>query len=313
MNQMIIKIERKEKTKKPKKSKKTSKQRKVPTIKVGTHKKLTFVLWVLLIGSVGFGIYKNFTAIDTHTVHETEIIEQQIVDTNQVESFVKSFAKDYFSWHQSQEAIDKRNEKLTHYFTEELQTLNEEMIRKDIPTSSSVNDIQVWQVSQVNENTFEILFSVEQVITEDKDKKTVSSSFHVVVHVDKAENMVIIKNPTMSKKPQKSDYQPKQLESDSTIDTEMTDDINSFLETFFQLYPTATEKELAYYVSNRALPVIHKEYVFEELVNPIYTRKDNQIIVNMTVKYLDQETKATQIPQFELLLEKNGDNWKIVN
>ena|SRR5690625_3102180 len=187
------------------------------------------------------------------------------------------------------------------------------MIRKDIPTSSSVNDIQVWQVSQVNENTFEILFSVEQVITEDKDKKTVSSSFHVVVHVDKAENMVIIKNPTMSKKPQKSDYQPKQLESDSTIDTEMTDDINSFLETFFQLYPTATEKELAYYVSNRALPVIHKEYVFEELVNPIYTRKDNQIIVNMTVKYLDQETKATQIPQFELLLEKNGDNWKIVN
>lgn len=59
--------------------------------------------------------------------------------------------------------------------------------------------------------------------------------------------------------------------------------------------------------------MIHKEYVFEELVNPIYTRKDNQIIVNMTVKYLDQETKATQIPQFELLLEKNGDNWKIVN
>lgn len=73
---------------------------------------------------------------------------------------------------QSQEAIDKRNEKLTHYLTEELQVLNEEMIRKDIPTSSSVNDIQVWQVSQVNENTFEVLFSVEQVITEDKDKET---------------------------------------------------------------------------------------------------------------------------------------------
>lgn len=158
-------------------------------IKVGTHKKLTFVLWVLLIGSVGFGIYKNFTAIDTHTVRETEIIKQQIVDTNQVESFVKSFAKDYFSWQQSQEAIDKRNEKLTHYLTEELQVLNEEMIRKDIPTSSSVNDIQVWQVSQVNENTFEVLFSVEQVITEDKDKETISSSFHVVVHIDESDNM----------------------------------------------------------------------------------------------------------------------------
>lgn len=53
------------------------------------------------------------------------------------------------------------------------------------------------------------------------------------------------------------------------------------------------------------------EYVFEELVNPIYTRKDNQVIVNVAVKYLDQETKATQISQFELTLEKQ-DNWKIV-
>lgn len=157
MNQMIIKIERKEKPKKSKKSKKPRKQRKTPTIKVGTHKKLTFVLWVLLIGSVGFGIYKNFTAIGTHTIH-----------INQVESFVESFAKDYFSWKQSQEEIDKRNEKLPHYLTEELQTLNAEMIRKDIPTSSSVNDIQVWQVSQINENDFEVLFSVEHVITEDK-------------------------------------------------------------------------------------------------------------------------------------------------
>ncbi|WP_425475074.1 hypothetical protein [Anaeromonas gelatinilytica] len=68
-------------------------------------KKLTLVLWLILIGSVGFGIYKNFTAIDIHTVHETEIIERQIVDTNKVESFVESFAKDLFSWQQSQEAL----------------------------------------------------------------------------------------------------------------------------------------------------------------------------------------------------------------
>lgn len=65
------------------------------------------------------------------------------------------------------------------------------------------------------------------------------------------------------------------------------DEITSFLETFFQLYPTATEKELTYYVSNHVLPMINKEYVFEELVNPIFTRKDNQVIVNVAVKYLD--------------------------
>ena len=103
---MKIKIERKEKPQKPKKQKKT------PTIKLGTHKKLTIVLWVLLIGSVSFGVYKNFTAIDMHTIHEKEVIETKVVDTNRIESFVKSFAGDYYSWQQSQESIDNRNERL---------------------------------------------------------------------------------------------------------------------------------------------------------------------------------------------------------
>ena len=89
---MKIKIERKERANKPKK------QRQVSTIKVGTRKKLTLALWVLLIGSMSFGIYKNFTAIDVHTIHEKEIIEQQIVDTNKIESFTEAFAKEYFSW-----------------------------------------------------------------------------------------------------------------------------------------------------------------------------------------------------------------------
>ncbi|EGP5153853.1 TPA: conjugal transfer protein, partial [Streptococcus pyogenes] len=29
-------------------------------------------------------------------------------------------------------------------------------------------------------------------------------------------------------------------------------------------------------------------------------------------EYIDQQTKATQVSQFDLVLEKNGSNWKIV-
>ena len=145
---MKLKIERTKKEPKPKK------QKKIPTVKVGTHKKLTITLWVLLIGSVSFGVYKNFTAIDMHTVHEKEVIEKQIVDTNKVESYVESFASEYFSWQQSQEAIDKRNERLKHYLTEDLQLLNADMVRGDIPTSSAVRKVQIWNVSEVNDTDF---------------------------------------------------------------------------------------------------------------------------------------------------------------
>lgn len=116
--------------------------------------------------------------------------------------------------------------------------------------------------------------------------------------------MVITKNPTISSKPDKSNYQPKQVESDGTVDTAMTEEINEFLETFFTIYPTATEKELSYYVSNQALLPVNKDYVFSELINPIYTMKDSKITATFTVKYLDQESKVTNYSQFKLTLQK---------
>lgn len=302
---MKLKIERTKKEPKPKK------QKKIPTIKVGTHKKLTIALWVLLIGSVSFGVYKNFTAIDMHTIHEKEVIEQRIVDTNKIESYVESFAGEYFSWRQGQEAIDKRNERLKNYLTEELQQLNTDMVRTDIPTSSIVRNVQIWNVSADSDSEFKVQFSVEQELTEGEAKKTVLSTYHVVVHVDKNDNLVIIQNPTMDSKPVRSTYQPKQKESDGTVDAVTTEEINGFLETFFKLYPKATDKELAYYVSNNSLPTINKDYIFAELVNPIYTMKDNKVTVSVTVKYLDQETKVTQFSQYDLILEKT-ENWKII-
>ena len=58
-----------------KKKEKQQKEKKVRTVKVGTHKKSVIALWVVLIASVSFGVYKNFTAIDMHTVHEKETIQ----------------------------------------------------------------------------------------------------------------------------------------------------------------------------------------------------------------------------------------------
>ena len=85
---------------------KEPKEKKVRTVKVGTHKKTVIALWVVLIASVSFGVYKNFTAIDQHTTHEKEIIELCLQDTNGIENFVKNFAKSYYTWNNSKEAIE---------------------------------------------------------------------------------------------------------------------------------------------------------------------------------------------------------------
>lgn len=49
--------------KKKEKEPKPKKEKRVPVMKVGTHKKTVIALWLVLIASVSFGVYKNFTAI----------------------------------------------------------------------------------------------------------------------------------------------------------------------------------------------------------------------------------------------------------
>ena len=294
------------------KEKQIPKEKKPRIYKVNPHKKVVIALWVLLGLSFSFAIFKHFTAIDTHTIHETTIIEKEYVDTHHVENFVENFAKVYYSWEQSDKSIDNRMESLKGYLTDELQALNVDTVRKDIPVSSSVRGFQIWTVEPTGDNEFNVTYSVDQLITEGENTKTVHSAYIVSVYVDGSGNMVLVKNPTITNIPKKSSYKPKAIESEGTVDSITTNEINEFLTTFFKLYPTATASELSYYVNDGILKPIGKEYIFQELVNPIHNRKDNQVTVSLTVEYIDQQTKATQVSQFDLVLEKNGSNWKIV-
>ena len=294
------------------KKEKKCKEKKIPVIRLGTNKKSVIILWIVLIVSIAFGVYKNFTAIDKHTIHEKKIIEQKIIDTNGIENFVKNFAKEYYSWENNKESIERRTYKINEYLTKELQELNRDTIRNDIPTSSSVKDVQIWSVSQIKENEFEVKYSVEQTIKEGEEIKDIISSYEVVVKTDNTGNMIIIKNPTLSKMPEKLNYEFKNEETDSTIDQKTIKEITEFLNTFFKLYPTASKNELEYYVKGDVLKPIKGEYMFLELVNPIFTKDGKYIRVLTNVKFIDKQRKAIQICQYILNLEKEK-NWIICN
>ena len=75
-------------------------------------------------------------------------------------------------------------------------------------------------------------------------------------------DMVIVQNPTLAPAIEKSDYEPKTPEADASVDADTVNDATSFLETFFKLYQTATEKELAYYVLGNVIEPIGRVFVF---------------------------------------------------
>ena len=204
---------------------KEPKEKKVRTFKVGTHKKSVIALWVVLIASVSFGAYKNFTAIDQHTTHEKEIIELRLQDTNGIENFVKNFAKPYYTWSNSKEAIEARTQAISGYLTKELQDLNVDTIRTDIPTSSTVTDVIVWSIEQSGTDTFSATYEVDQQIKEGEQTSNVKATYTVKVHVDADGDMVIIQNPTLAPAIKKSDYEPKTPEADRNLDADTVNDI----------------------------------------------------------------------------------------
>ena len=294
-----------------KKKEKPVKEKKVRTVKVGTHKKSVIALWVVLIASVSFGVYKNFTAIDMHTVHETETIQLRLNDTNGIENFVKNFCKSYYTWDNSKEAIEARAQAISNYLTKELQDLNLDTIRTDIPTSSIVTNVLIWDIEQSGTDDFIATYEVDQQIKEGEQTTNVKATYTVKVYVDKDGDMVIVQNPTLAPAMEKSDYEPKAQEADNSVDADTTADATAFLETFFKLYPTATETELAYYVAGNALEPINGDYLYSELVNPVFTADGDNMKVKVAVKFIDNQTKATQVSQYELTLHKDS-NWKII-
>ncbi|WP_165722274.1 conjugal transfer protein [Enterococcus faecium] len=301
---MKIKIERSNKEKIPKKKKER-------VVSVGKHRKMVLALWLLLSCSLAFGIYKNFTAIDQHTTHEKVVVKEKIVNTSGVENFTVDFVKEYFSWKNNKEVIEKRMTNLEQYLTEEGFALSQDMVRADIPTNSEVQSVKVLDVEKSSEE-FVVSFLVEQKITEGKKAQSISSAYRVTIFEDENRNYIVTSLPTMIGKPERAKHKVRQVKSDSKIDSKTTEEITEFLETFFRLYPAASEKELEHYVEKDAMQPINTNLKFVELVNPIYKQKGKAIQVIVGVEYLDELSKTTSVFQYRLKLYKN-ENWTISN
>lgn len=300
---MKIKIERNQKEK-------IQKKKKERIFSVGKHRKMVLALWLLLTCSLVFGIYKNFTAIDQHTTHEKIVVQEKVVNTSGVESFTKDFAREYFLWKNNKEVIEKRMSTLGQYLTEEGLALSKDMVRADIPTSSEVQEVKILDVEKHSEE-FVVSFLVDQKVVEGKKTQSISSAYRVMIFEDEKGNHIVTSLPTMIAKPDKAKYEVKQVENDSEIDAKTTEEITEFLETFFKIYPTASENELDYYVKSDAMQPINSNLKFVEIFNTVFQGIGEDIQVNVDVKYCDVFSKAINYFQYRLKIQKYG-TWMII-
>lgn len=333
-----MKLFNKNKADKPKEKhapkEKKEKQEKVIVKRIGLRRKSVIALWMLLIGSVAFGVYKNYTAVDTRTEVVEKTIEMKLFDTNAVETYVVNFAKVYHSWSKEKEDLDGRMQNLERYMTESLLQMNAGLLDHTTVTDAAVQEVQVWNVKETDgrENEYRVVYSVKQKVTsylerasKDKKKKKKekketektdiyqTNTFETRVYMDAAGNLLIVSNPTICSMPKKAKDVPENVTADGSVDSTVIKEVTEFLETFFALYPAATEKELVYYVKDGLLKPLDGKYTYWEVQNPIFTEgMENSVRVNFNVKYYDEISQTPQISQYDFTLEK-GDNWKVVD
>ncbi|BDP59341.1 hypothetical protein EfmJHP38_02790 [Enterococcus faecium] len=140
-------------------------------------------LWVLLGLSFSFAIFKHFTAIDTHTIHGYTSIWSVEKVLYSINDFRLPFPITFTQMTWFVVSIDNRMESLKGYLTDELQALNVDTVRKDIPVSSSVRGFQIWTVEPTGDNEFNVTYSVDQLITEGENTKTVHSPQEAITAV----------------------------------------------------------------------------------------------------------------------------------
>ncbi|WP_288714790.1 conjugal transfer protein [uncultured Enterococcus sp.] len=160
-------------------------------------------------------------------------------------------------------------------------------------------------------------FSVMQVIEESKgdkkERKEIDSAFSVKVRTDGYDRVTILSNPAMSSLPKKLVIKSNPVQDDMRLNQKTKKEILAFLNTFFKVYPSAKKTELLYYVNDKNVTEINKDYLFSEIKQINYFDTNDGVKVKVNATYLDQRTKATLQFAYDLILKKTGKNWVIIS
>lgn len=289
-----MRLKRKKSLKEPKqpKKKKTGRSRVPRIILIGG--------WSLLIFSIGFGVYNNLTAVSTHTVHEKEVIKEQLIDTTGLQSYAKDFAKTYFTVSPTSKEQQEQREALEGYLSENLSYSSS--LYKEVKEKVSVKDVEIWNITAVpNEKN---VYSVLLKLTLEANKKTYERAYSVNVYV-KNNQFSVVKLPILATLPSKADVEVAQQLTTTTIEATTREAVEGFLETFFSVYPKADEKELIYY--GKKLQPIKNNLTFLEITNAQMSENRNTVDVTCIVIYKDNDTKLTFEMPYQLILEKVAD------
>lgn len=278
--------------------------------KTGTYKIKRIMVkgcWLVAAASFLFGVYKNFTATDRIIEKETETVVEKVENYSGLEAFTENFAKIYFAYSTDTQKQTERRDLLKGYMQPSLVDINSASLYTG--ADITVNDVQVWGVEAEPEQEYEFTVYFTVVMTGTAQAEV--NAYTMGVYCEDQE-YVITKNPRITSAPQVSDYERQGIESSGHLTSEDREAVGTFLETFFEVYPSATAKELAYYVKDSEVKPIGKDYTLVSIDRAEISAVENGYEVSCYVTYKDNVLDVAQVNGYEMDLAYQEDGELVI-
>lgn len=266
---------------------------------------VTYACWSIFLAAFLWSVYKNFTAIDTVTVKETEVVKEVVEDTTGIGSFVEEFALLYYSCPKDAPDQIARQEALQGFLVDFLMA----NLSVNDGEAVSVSDVKIWDIRKMGKGSYEVDLTVDQ-----KKGDAIARGAYSVNVYREGDSYVIASLPRVAAPPDKASYEPEQIGQAVQVKAEVRDGVKEFLETFFRVYPTATREELRYYFKEKDPRVVGRSLSLEKVSDiAIEEAEDGKSLkASCIVSYSNEETGLKEAGSYVLTLEKVEDRYRIL-
>jgi hypothetical protein len=253
------------------------------------------------------------------------------------QSFSQNFASEYFDWQNTDEGKKNRVDRLSPYLANGL----DEQAGLDfngMEWDSSLSDSQVWNVEETGEDTALITLRVNHTLRKEtppdpkavekakKDKKPAPKPkeeksgphekyFVIPVKTD-GKSFVVYKVPYFIPAPNKPDIVANEpvKEDGKIMDSQVEGEITNALNTFFKVYTSGTQEELAYYIPQGSDISTMKGIIsFKEIKDIVIKqgkgKTEYQVYAN--VMFQENQSKGHVVYPYKITLQKEDNRFFI--
>jgi hypothetical protein len=259
----------------------------------------------------------NSSTVSTAAVEESKGVQNLAVGAG-AETFVLNFAKEYFTWENTDEGKKKRVERLKPYIAAGLDQQAGLQFEGVEWNSSHTTNIQTLGVEETGENTANIKVRVKYQIKkqipaaaegeEPTEEKKDNEKYFVVPIKTENTAFAVYQLPYIAPPPVKSNIaietESQEKSAQKVNDPRLSEEMKSFLQTFLKVYTTGSQKELSYYTKDEDIQSLQNVMVFSEIKTLEVYKTDKQDLyeVGLEVIFTDGESKLKMTNKMELEL-----------